>query len=142
MSYYDGCCGLACSQAGLQGGGEAGSRGRAPGGGARRPQLGGLGEAGGVPPAQRGGRPVLALDQPFSVASALAGRSAGPVQAGRHTEALHGHTLLPAAALGPAVTRRAVAAWRGAAPRTVGRLCLSTFGPQRRTAAEACAMGG
>lgn len=47
-----------------------------------------------------------------------------------------------AAALRPAVTRRAVAAWRGAAPRTVGQLCLSPFGPQRRTAAEACAMGG
>lgn len=59
-------------QAGLQGGGEAAAEGGGPGGGARRPQLGGLGQAGGVLPAQGlgrpsgagNGRPAPALDQP------------------------------------------------------------------------------
>lgn len=139
-------------QAGLQGGGEAAAEGGGPGRGARRPQLGGLGQAGGVLPAQGlgrpsgagNGRPAPALDQPSPRCwrTAPAALLALCRQASTQRRSVDTRPL-PVTARGPALAP-AGPSLPGGAP-SPGLWASSTpppVEPQGRTAVEACVMGG
>lgn len=124
-------------QAGLQGGGEAaaegGGRVEGPGGhsweawgrpaGCSRPRAS-AGRAGRQWPAGPGLRSALP-----AVLEDRARCSAGPLQAGQHTQALRGHTSTACHCAGPrSGPRRAFSAWWGAIPGAVGQLDPSSCG--------------
>lgn len=95
----------------------AGRRG-APGPGPRQAERGRQWPAG---PGLRSALPAVLEDRACC--------SAGPLQAGQHTEALRGHTSTACHCAGPrSGPRRAFSAWWGAIPGAVGQLDPSSCG--------------